>query len=339
MKKYSFLISLFFFACSGASSGGSVFSLAKVNQGDVIVTVNGLQIRQGMLDTLKELNPRIEAQLENPLTRRKILDSLVEQQLLYQEAVKRGIDKSETVTIKSLLNKHVIVSNSLIEQELEETMKKEYEAKKDQEFTNIAISMIGANFKDAKAKVNEKVTDEEKKLALDKIKKIKARLDKGEDFATVAKETSDDELTAKKGGDAGEVSKDDKRFKRRGLQAVVEEASKLKKDQISEPVETTKGYYIVKVTSDPKVVPFEDAKKTLGFELQATVKKTLIDGLKKDAKITYADATAGPAPDAAMQNGAHDHSQDHQHVHDQVAPMEHNGAPVPNPAKTQETQP
>lgn len=296
MKKFSLLICLVLFACAGGSDG-SIFAISKVNHGDVVVSINGLDIRQGMLDTLKELNPRIESQLDNPLTRKKILDSLVEQQLLYQEAVKRGIDKSESVTLKALLNKHVIVSNSLIEQELEDTMKKEYESKKDQEFTTLAVSIIGANFKDAKAKTSDQATDQEKQAALDKIKKIKAQLDKGEDFATVAKSSSDDELTGKKGGEAGDVSKDDKRFKRRGLQAVVEAAFKLAKDKVSEPVETPKGYYIVKVTSDPKVVPFEDAKKTLGFELQASVKKNLIDQLKKDAKITY--GTEAPSPTAA----------------------------------------
>lgn len=313
MKKYSILICLFLFACGG--SDGSIFNLNKVNHGDVVVSVNGLDIRQGMLDTLKELNPRIESQLENPLTRRKILDSLVEQQLLYHEAVKRGIDKSESVMLKSLLNKHVIVSNSLIEQELENSMKKEYETKKDQEFTNIAVAIIGANFKDAKAKASDKATDPEKQAALDKIKNIKAQLDKGDDFAKVAKESSDDELTAKKGGEAGEVSKDDKRFKRRGLQAVVDAAFKLNKDQISEPVETPKGYYIVKVTSDSKVVPFEEAKKALGFELQASVKKNLIDQLKKDAKITYADSAAVPDTKAVEQKDVHGENDGHDHGH------------------------
>lgn len=313
MKKYSVWVCLVFFACSGP--GGSILTLSQVNRGDVIVTVNDLAIRQGMLDTLKELNPRIQSQLENPLTRRKILDSLVEQQLLYQEAVKRGIDKSESVKIKAMLNRHVIVSNSLIELELEEAMKKEYENKKDQEFTNIAIAIIGAHFKDAKAKAHEEATDQEKKTALDKIKNIKTKLAKGEDFATVAKEASDDELSAKKGGDAGDVSKNDKRFKRRGLQAVVEAAFKLKKDEVSDPIETPKGYYIVKVTSDPTVLPFDEAKKTLGFELQTVVKKNLIDQLKKEAKISYAENNPEPTAKAGGQTDIQDQNQDQNHDH------------------------
>lgn len=328
MKKFSLLICLVLCAC--AQSDGSIFTISKVNQGDVVVSINGLDIRQGMLDTLKELNPRIESQLDNPLTRKKILDSLVEQQLLYQEAVRRGIDKSESVTLKAMLNKHVIVSNSLIEQELENTMKKEYETKKDQEFTTLAVSIIGANFKDNKAKASDKPTDPEKQAALDKIKKIKAQLDQGEDFAKVAKESSDDELTAKKSGEAGDVSKEDKRFKRRGLQAVVEAAFKLGKGKLSEPVETPKGYYIVKVTSDPKVVPFEDAKKTLGFELQATVKKNLIDQLKKDAKITY--GSEAPAPTAAEQPTEHHDGDGHNHGNLQAVPQT-------TPPSTEETKP
>lgn len=277
--------SLFVISCSSQTTD-NVFNLGKVQDGPVIVTVNDLEIHQGLLDVLGELNPRIQSQLMNPLTRKKIIDSLVDQQLLYQEAIKQGIDKSDDVTIKSLLNRHVIISNTLVENALEDEMKKTYTEKKNDEFTTVDISIIGINF-DNTSKSNIKTTDQQKKDALEKIKKIKSRLDKGEDFATLAKELSDDKVSAKKGGQAGQISKKDQRMQRRGLENIIEPAFQLKKDGVSEPIETAKGYYLVKVTSDQNVIPFEDAKRTMGFELQGQVKKDLIDRLKKTAKISY----------------------------------------------------
>jgi parvulin-like peptidyl-prolyl isomerase len=293
------LIAIFFLlvaACAPQSSD-NIFSIGKVSDGPLVVQVNDIKIHQGLLDTLSELNPRLKSQLANPLTRRKILTSLVEQQLLFQEAVKQGIHNDEDVTIKHLLNKHVIISNSLVEKELNNAMQKEYDSKKDAQFTKVRVSLIAKYFNSPAAKDKKKSakatkpTDAQKKASLASITKIKSRLKKGDDFSKIAKEESDDKSSARKGGDAGQISKIDKRFERRGLQDVVKAAFKLKKDQVSDPIETPKGYYLVKVTSDTNVVKFEDAKRTLGFELQNKIKKTLLEKLKKDAKIVWATDT------------------------------------------------
>lgn len=281
-----------FAACSTVSDSANIFDIGKVKDGPVVVTVNGLKVHQGFLDLLSTLNPRVASQLANPLTRKKLVDSLVEQQLLYQEAVKRGLHKSEDVIVKSLLNKNVIVSNTLIEHELEEAMKKTYEEKKAEQFTRVKVSLIAKYFKpesDKPAKEgNEKPTEKEEQVALEKIKKIKGRLSKGEDFAKLATDESDDKVTKKKGGDAGPISRDDKRFKRLGLEGLITAAFALKKGQVSEPIKTEMGYYVVTVTSDPIISPFEDAKRILGFEMQNKVKQDLVDSLKKNAVIEYA---------------------------------------------------
>jgi parvulin-like peptidyl-prolyl isomerase len=284
-------------ACSSSSSsslGGDIFNSAKAREGNVVVTVNGTEIHEGLLKLLGELNPRLESQLANPMTRKKILSSLVDQQLLYQEALKRSLDKDENVLLKSLLNRHVIISNALLEKQLDTAMKKEYDAKKDEQFTKVSLAQIAVNFlPEPAAKENKdkdkktEATAEQKKAALAKIKAIKARLDK-EDFAKVAQDVSDDATSKKKGGSLGEISKDDKRIARLGLKNLIPPAFTLKKDQVSDPIETEKGYSLIKVTSDPTVTAFEDAKKVLGFQLQSTVKTDLISELKKSAKIEYA---------------------------------------------------
>ena len=143
------------------------------------------------------------------------------------------------------------------------------------------------------ASTQKEPTAQEKQAALDKVKKIKARLDKGDDFAKVAGETSDDLITKKKGGDAGQISKDDKRFERLGLSNLVAQAFQLKKDQVSNPIEGKTAYYLVKVTSDPIVVPYEEAERMLRFELQGNVKQKIVDQLRTSAKVEFAVSNDG----------------------------------------------
>ncbi len=299
MKKFLVILTISaLVSCSKMPSAGSddLFANPKVKTGPVVVSVNGTDIHQGLLDMLSEMNPRIKSQLDNPLTRKKLLGTLVEQQLLYQEAISQKLDKNEDLQIKAILNKHVLVSNALIEKELNTEVKKAYDDRKDKQFTKVKASIVAALFvpedtqkkdKDKKA-VDAKPTDAQKSAAMDKIKKMKDRLTKGEDFAAVAKEMSDDKMTKNKGGDAGQIAREDKRFGRLGLDKLTEAAFTLKKDQLSEVIEGVNGYYLVKVTSEPIVVPFDEAERVLKFEMQNTIKTKIVDGLKAKAKITYA---------------------------------------------------
>ena len=81
-----------------------------------------------------------------------------------------------------------------------------------------------------------------KKSALERIRLAQARLDKGEDFAAVAKEMSDD-VTKSKGGSLGEFS--------RGVmvKAFDDMAFSLPVGQVSKPVKTKYGYHLILVNA------------------------------------------------------------------------------------------
>lgn len=112
--------------------------------------------------------------------------------------------------------------------------------------------------------VDSDATDEEKEKAENKAKKeaekIIKKLNSGEDFAKLAKEYSDDEATAKDGGDLGYFNSDnmDENF-----MAAVKE---LKNDEYTkEPVKTQYGYHIIlKVDQKdkPKLNKVKDDIKT-----------------------------------------------------------------------------
>ena len=77
------------------------------------------------------------------------------------------------------------------------------------------------------------------------IKQIESRLEKGESFAALAKEFSEDPVSAAKGGDIGTFNPDV--FGADGAK-VAKAIEGLNKDQVSEPVKTSFGYQLFKVT-------------------------------------------------------------------------------------------
>lgn len=85
-------------------------------------------------------------------------------------------------------------------------------------------------------------TDLADKAALTKITNIKQRLAKGEEFTKLASESSADSVSAKKGGDLGYLDKDAQE------ESFSKAAMSLKLGEVSEPVKTSFGYHLIKLT-------------------------------------------------------------------------------------------
>ncbi|MCG7373562.1 SurA N-terminal domain-containing protein [Pseudomonas luteola] len=110
--------------------------------------------------------------------------------------------------------------------------------------------------------VNDKVNDEQAKAKIDE---IKARLDKGEDFAALAKKFSQDPGSANKGGELG--------YAGRGVYdpAFEEALYGLNKGDVSAPVHSTFGWHLIKLlgVQEAKVPSLESMKPRLEAELKA----------------------------------------------------------------------
>ncbi|CAH0223399.1 Foldase protein PrsA 1 [Peribacillus sp. Bi96] len=130
---------------------------------------------------------------------------------------------------------------------------------------------------------------------------VKAKLDKGEDFAKLAKEYSTDTGTAEKGGELGWFGQGEM------VPAFEEQAYKMKKDEISKPVKSDYGYHIIQLEDIKEKKSYKDMKKDLEYDLKvaqidqtkvqdilnAEVKKADVKIKDKDLKdaITSGDAT------------------------------------------------
>src|SRR6478609_5671882 len=133
------------------------------------------------------------------------------------------------------------------------------------------------------------------KDAEEKIKAVIARLKKGEDFAKVAGEVTEDPSGKANGGDLGYFTKDQM------VPEFSDAAFKLDAGQISEPVKTQFGWHVIKVEEKrTKPAPkFEDVKPQIENFVTRKAQAELVTKLRADAKIERLYTVAPPAPPAA----------------------------------------
>ncbi|MGM9531101.1 peptidylprolyl isomerase [Intestinibacter sp.] len=155
----------------------------------------------------------------------------------------------------------------------ESKLKEEYEANKDSYNTVTASHILISTTDDS----GEELSDEKKAEAKEKAEEVLKKAKAGEDFAELAKEYSDDTSNAESGGELGAFT----------YGQMVEEFSKaafaLDKGEISDIVETSYGYHIIKVTD--KAVTYETTKDDVKSALLSTKFSEEIQKLVDDAKI------------------------------------------------------
>ena len=283
--------------------------------GEALVKVGRSQITDADLETLARVNPRLKPRLGTPQGRQKVLDNYVEQEMLYQESVNRGLNRSQDLKDKISLYEKILVAQALLDTELDKKVKEYYDAHHD-EFERVKVAHILVRAatpeaakpddkkKDATAKKPAATAKRSEQDALKLAQALHDRLVKGEDFGKVAKEASEDERTKSAMGDLGYITIKDRRLERWGWLPLAEKAFGMKAGEVSEPIKTQDGFHIIKVMEEKKVQPMEEAEAGIKFRLQADIRTALLDELKKKYKVDYltkkeddkAAAPATPAP-------------------------------------------
>jgi len=130
--------------------------------------------------------------------------------------------------------------------------------------------------------------DKAGKEAEDKIKAVIVRLKKGEDFAKVAAEVTEDPSGKANGGDLGYFTKEQM------VPEFSDVAFKLESGQISEPVKTQFGWHVIKIEDKrTKQAPkFEDVKPQIENFVMRKAQAELVTKLRADAKIERMDKPA-----------------------------------------------
>jgi peptidyl-prolyl cis-trans isomerase C len=233
---------------------------------------------------------------ENPQQKTALIKQLIEAKIISDIARREGFDKRVDVSekIQYLMNDYLfkeylmkVVTKDVIA--TEEDQKQYYKLYKDKFSFPEQVKVRHILFK-----FSPNMSEEERKKLKERAEMVLERLKKGEDFAELAAEYSEDPGSAKKGGDLGY-------FQRGKMIKPFEEAAfSLKPGQLSEIVETRFGYHIIKGEDykEAGTKTFNEVKDSIKAELQielAKVKATeFIDKTIKDAGMEiYSDKITG----------------------------------------------
>jgi peptidyl-prolyl cis-trans isomerase C len=251
------------------------YVVMKVNNQDITASqvqlmLNGLfpESQAPAFDTIK------------PDLRDKLLRGMMAEKLLYGEAVKQGIDKSEKMTaeleaIRKKLIVRILLDAKTSDSITESDLKSEYDA------------VIAAMGDEKEVRARHILVPSEAEA-----KDVKKKLDAGKSFEEVARDYSKDSGSAKQGGDLGYFTKD------KMVKEFAEVSFGLKKGEVSGPVKSPFGWHIIKVEDSRKVaVPtFAEMKEKLRGSLQERKLNDYVSGLVKSADVKLLDSKGKEIP-------------------------------------------
>lgn len=259
----------------------------------------GMQIQGPQLEQLKAM----------------VLESLIDNELMYQIAKDNGYGPSDEELDAEMKKtkgrfadenayQQALDQQGLSEEELKQELAKqmtktEFEEDKFGDQTTVDSSEIKTFYNDNPEQfeqpeqvrashiliqVPEEATEEDKANAKDKLKAAQKRVEDGEEFSEVAREVSEGP-SSEKGGDLDY-------FGRGQMVPEFEEvAFNMEVGQVSDIVETSFGYHLIKLTDhkDAATVPFEEVKGDIKTHLERVklqeAKKAFLEEKKQNADI------------------------------------------------------
>ena len=251
---------------------GAVSPVSAQEKDPVVLTVNGQEIRASEISFAKdEILPHLGG-LPPKARYPFIVDYLIERHLLAQAAVRDKINKTDAYRkrlryyqVKAL--REAYFATALRPKVTEEKVREVYNKEK------------------STSKVRKRARAQHIVVATQKeADEIYAKIQKGGDFAQLARDHSTDEV-AVKGGDLGYF------FAEEMVPEFSNVVFNLKKNQVGGPVKTKFGWHIVKLLNMQEIGPrkFEDVQEGI----QAILLRELVQGevaeYKKQSKIEYLD--------------------------------------------------
>ena len=334
------LLSTSLLACDGGAQKGAepAAGAAPAQEiGTVLATVNGMEVGSIEFEqSAQRKSPAVGDQLSID-EKKEVLNKLVEEKLLYLEALKKGLDKDpkvQKVMVNTLLRQDVYASvknSDFTDAELQAY----YEAHKDEFIVpeKVQIKRILVKISDQRSEADaKKIADE----VVAGLKKDPAS------FKDLAGKYSEDPYK-RRGGDVGFVAKTGKP----GLdQAVVDKAFEMAVEQVSEPFKTSEGFNIIQVANKRERVErtYAQMKGSVLRKVKNDRLKSLYDSyvnnlrtaakveIKEDAlaKVEVKSARKAGAPGMVM--GPGEGMDDEGMDAPEAAPMPGGAPPVPGAA-------
>ena len=282
MSLFSFAFIMFQACGEQASSSTSVHIPGELPKtGDVIATVNGVNIHQNTVDAILKQFPadRIE-EFKAQGGMEQMKEQLILTEALYQEAIKLGIHKQDDIKVSLAMAERQVLAEATVQSQAEaritdEKIQKWYDEHLVQfRVSEADLAMIMLN-------TEEDATE------------IKAELDNGADFTAIAKEKSEDPRTKDKGGEMGVM---DLKQMPPSIKTPVEAA---KNGDIIGPIDLMGKYALFKVNSINKgVKEIAEVKEEIKSNLMQEEGKAYVEEIRAKAQVTEAGkATVAPSED------------------------------------------
>lgn len=282
------LVPLMFTACSGdgkttatdSTKEKSQTTMTTTQDGNAVAVVNGKAISE---EQFKAYIKQRKGNLPADSTRQRILDELINYELVIQDALVKGLDKKPDVATELQLQRRNILASAAFREYVNENPLSDEQMRKDYE------SRIG-DLTLTEYKLRHILTDDEASA-----KKALAELDKGADIVSLAKKYSSGP-SASNGGDLGWQSAPSL------LPAIHDKVKALKKgEHAKEVIKTRFGWHVVYLEDrrDTPPPPFEEVKDRVRDILQRRQIGEYIANLRANAKVDIigsAEVSPKPAP-------------------------------------------
>ncbi|MFQ5720983.1 MAG: peptidylprolyl isomerase [Candidatus Aminicenantales bacterium] len=299
----------------------STFLFAEKSRNRVVARVNGKAIteknlKEKMNDTINRMyfhrNLTPEKEIE---VKKQALEALILEELFYQEAVREKIDvdekevtrrfdriakrfKSRSEFKKALRKKGYTIKDFKKKIERESLIQEAFRRNVLQKINLSEVDLRryydenkskfkkpeSINLQHILIRVKDPTSEASWQEAEKKIMDIYSRLQKGEDFPTLARLYSED-MYRIKGGHLGEVHRG------RLAPEIEKEGFSMDRGEISQPIKTELGYHIIKILDkkEARQLEFNEVKEKLKKELEekflTETKKEWISQLKAQSKI------------------------------------------------------
>jgi len=259
-----------------------------VDNSAVVATVNGKPITADMLDHYQQQRQsRMPGAAQN---RKALLEELISLELASQDGIKQGVDKQPDVYAQIEQQRRAVIASAAFQQQMakqpitDEELKALYDEKTE----------AGNEYKARHILVKSK----------EEAEKLIAELDKGADFAELAKQHSTGP-SGKSGGDLGWFAP------KSMVKPFADAVTGMEKGSYThEPVKTQFGWHIIKLedTRNTTPPPFEQVKPQLEMMVRNQRVQDYIQKLRQEATITI-DESAFPAQAQADDHSGHEHDQ------------------------------
>ncbi len=267
--------------------GLSFDSLAADKGGDILAQVGPYRL------TLKDFERQVQslppqfqmALIRNPRLKEEFLNRWINITLLAQEARERKLDQDPEIRARMEDIKNALLAQKLMAMEMKGKIKvtdREIETYYNQHRREFSIPEA-VKARHILIKVPTGASKEVWEKARLKAESIRKRIERGEKFAKLAKEYSDDPGSKNRGGELGFFSKG------RMVPEFESAAFSLKPGELSNPIKTSFGYHIIQVEKRRKASmrPLSDVRFQIRRRLYRKRQEKIQDMLIKKLKARY----------------------------------------------------